>query len=127
MIIEPPSKQSRAKATGNIGENEACQYITDLGYEIIKRKFVYGRVGEIDIVARDGEQLVFVEVKARTSTTRGKPEDAVDLRKQRQLKRVAEGYYYINKLTDQPCRFDVIAVDMTMPKPEIRHYKTAFY
>jgi putative endonuclease len=127
MIIEPPSKQSRAKTTGNIGENEACQYIIGLGYEIIHRKFVYGRVGEIDIVARDGEQLVFVEVKARTNTTRGKPEDAVDVRKQKQLKRVAEGYYYINKLTDQACRFDVIAVDMTTAKPEIRHYKTAFY
>jgi putative endonuclease len=124
MQLEAP-KQSTA--TGTDGEEEACNYISDLGYEIIKRRFHYGRVGEIDIVAKDGERLVFIEVKTRTQHSRGKPEDFVDVRKQRQLKRVAEGYYYINKLKDQLCRFDVIAVDKTKPEPEIRHYKTAFY
>jgi putative endonuclease len=124
MVIEAPRKSTD---TGRIGEDEACTYITSLGYEIVKRRFHYGRVGEIDIVAKDGERLVFIEVKARTQNSRGKPEDFVDVRKQRQLKRVAEGYYYINKLTDQLCRFDVIAVDMTKSEPEIRHYKTAFY
>lgn len=127
MIIEPKGYQSRSKGTGHIGEEEAVRYLTSLGYTIIKRNFIYGRVGEIDIVAKDGEQLVFVEVKARTKDTRGKPEDAVDRRKQAQLKRVAVGYYHINKLVDVPCRFDVIAIDMTMPEPEIRHLKTAFY
>ena len=126
-VIEPPPIQSRAKATGREGENEACDYITKLGYQIIKRNFTYGRVGEIDIVAQDGEQLVFVEVKARTGTMRGKPEDAVDWRKQKQLKRVAEGYYHINKIRDQACRFDVVAIDLIRSQPDIRHYKTAFY
>lgn len=127
MVIEPPTHQSQAKAKGRAGEEEACNYLTDLGYAIIKRNFQYGQVGEIDIVAKDGEQLVFVEVKARTQYTRGKPEDAVDVRKQRQLKRVSEGYYHINKITNQACRFDVIAIDKTGGKTEIRHYKTAFY
>ena len=125
MQLEAPNKSTAATGTG--GEDEACKYITGLGYQIIKRRFHYGRVGEIDIVAKDGDRLVFVEVKTRTQHSRGKPEDFVDVRKQRQLKRVAEGYYHINKLTDKLCRFDVIAVDMTKSTPEIRHYKTAFY
>jgi putative endonuclease len=116
-----------SQAQGNLGEEEACEYISTLGYRIIKRNFHYGKIGEIDIVAMDGEQLVFVEVKARKDSERGKPEDFVDVRKQRQLKRVAEGYYHINKLTDQACRFDVIGVDLIGKKPTIRHIKTAFY
>jgi putative endonuclease len=120
--------QSQSKSRGHEGEEEACRYITGIGYKIVKRNFTYGRVGEIDIVAMDGEQLVFIEVKARTSNlSYGKPEDAVDRRKQTQLKRVAEGYYHINKLQDQACRFDVIAVDTSLGKAEVRHIKTAFY
>ncbi|HYM20993.1 MAG TPA: YraN family protein [Candidatus Kapabacteria bacterium] len=119
--------QPTSAAQGHLGEEEACGYLTSLGYRIIKRNFHYGKIGEIDIIAMDGEQLVFVEVKARSSYDRGKPEDFVDVRKQRQLKRVAEGYYHINKLTDQACRFDVVGVDLVASKPEIRHIKTAFY
>ncbi|MEI8135188.1 MAG: YraN family protein [bacterium] len=128
MMEEKRSYQSQAKATGHEGEDDACRFLTELGYQIVKRNFTYGKVGEIDIVAMDGDQLVFVEVKARTkSNSYGKPEDAVDWRKQKQLKRVAEGYYHINKLTDQACRFDVVAVDKTTEKMAIRHLKTAFY
>lgn len=120
--------QSKSKATGHEGEDEACRFISDLGYKIVKRNFTYGRVGEIDIVAMDGDQLVFIEVKARTNNySYGKPEDSVDWRKQKQLKRVAEGYYHINKLQDQACRFDVIAVDKSGGSLDIRHVKTAFY
>jgi putative endonuclease len=119
--------QSQSKGQGQLGEEEACRFLTGLGYKIVKRNFYYGKVGEIDIVAMDGEQLVFVEVKARTNTNRGKPEDWVDVRKQQQLKRVAKGYYHINKLVDQACRFDVVAVDMLGGETEIRHQKTAFY
>lgn len=125
---EKKSLQSQSKSRGHEGEDEACRFITDLGYRIIKRNFTFGKVGEVDIVAMDGDQLVFIEVKARTnSLSYGKPEDAVDWRKQKQLKRVAEGYYHVNKLFDQACRFDVIAVDKTGGTLEIRHQKTAFY
>ncbi len=120
-------KQPTSNEQGHLGEDEACQFLGELGYKIIKRNFHYGKIGEIDIVASDGEQLVFVEVKARSDHSRGKPEDFVDPRKQRQLKKVAEGYYYINKLVDQACRFDVVAVDLIAGKKEIRHIKTAFY
>ena len=111
---------------GQWGEQVAAEHLLSRGCEVIGRN-IRTPYGEIDIVAMDGDRLVFIEVKARTQNTRGKPEDFVDVRKQRQLKRVAEGYYHINKLTDQACRFDVIAVDMTKAEPEIRHYKTAFY
>lgn len=119
--------QAEAKEQGHIGEDEACRYLIDLGYKIVKRNFTYGRVGEIDIIAIDGEQLVFVEVKSRRNYNRGTPESSVDTRKQRQLKRVAEGYYHINKITDQACRFDVVAVDLIGSTHEVRHIKTAFY
>ena len=59
------SFQSQSKATGHEGEEEACRFITDLGYKIIKRNFNYGKVGEIDIVAKRFKSLRFIEVKAR--------------------------------------------------------------
>src|ERR1043165_3686083 len=117
---ESKTIQSQSRGQGQLGEEEACRYLTNLGYKIVKRNFHYGKVGEIDIVAMDGQQLVFVEVKARRSTNMGKPEDWVDVRKQQQLKRVAKGYYHINKLVDQACRFDVVAVDMLGGETEIR-------
>lgn len=125
--MQPQHQQPTSNEQGHLGEEEACRYLSDQGYRIIKRNFHYGKIGEIDIVAMDGDQLVFVEVKARSRQTYGKPEDFVDVRKQRQLKRVAEGYYHINKLVDQACRFDVVAVDLIGTPPEIRHIKTAFY
>jgi putative endonuclease len=120
-----PEKKSN-KARGHEGEEEACKHIASLGYRIVKRNFSYGRVGEIDIVAYDGETLVFVEVKARTSFTHGSPESSVDSRKQSQLKRVAKFYYYVNGLSDVVCRFDVVAVETWNRKVHIRHHKNAF-
>lgn len=125
--MEPTQQSNTSAEQGHLGEEEATRYLSDLGYRIIQRNFHYGKVGEIDIVAMDGDQLVFVEVKARSRHTYGKPEDFVDIRKQRQLKRVSQGYYHINKLVDQACRFDVVAVDLIGATPEIRHIKTAFY
>jgi putative endonuclease len=121
-LANKPNKKAKA----HMGEDEACAYITKLGYKIIKRNFNYGRVGEIDIVAKDGEMLVFIEVKYREDYSHGTPEESVDWRKQAQLKKVARMYYYVNELQDQDCRFDVIAVDALFGKTEIRHHINAF-
>lgn len=108
-------------------ESYAAQYLAEKGYRIVKRNFKYGRVGEIDIVAYDDTTLVFVEVKARTNYAYGSPEESIDSRKRAQLKRVAKMYYSVNKLEDQVCRFDVVAIDHLFGKTEVRHHINAFY
>lgn len=111
---------------GTAGEDLAAQYLAGKGYRIIKRNFYFGRNGEIDIVARDGDVLVFVEVKARTSAAYGTPEEAVTAGKQRTIRLAAQGYCYIHNIVDMECRFDVVAVDLHCRPPAIRHLVRAF-
>ena len=112
--------------TGAESEQLAAAYLIGRGYSIIKRNFRFGREGEIDIVAIDGQTLVFVEVKARSSHAYGLPEAAVTPAKQRILRRAALGYCYINSVQDRECRFDVIALDLQSTPPVIRHIVNAF-
>ncbi|HEX9656510.1 MAG TPA: YraN family protein [Bacteroidota bacterium] len=114
------------KQTGDLGEVLATKFLRELGMEIIETNYRFER-GEIDIIGREGDVLVFVEVKLRFNDAFGEAEYAVTLRKQRQLKRVAEGYYHEHELRNQECRFDVVAIMMHDRKPEIRYYKNAFY
>jgi putative endonuclease len=109
-----------------LGEEHAAKLVASLGYQIVKRNFRYGKVGEIDIVAYDGECLVFIEVKARQDHSHGTPESSIDVRKQAQLKKVARMYYYVNAIQEAVCRFDVVAVDIFGKKVDIRHHKNAF-
>ena len=94
---------------GMTGEDLACRELEQRGYGIIARRY-RGKTGEIDIVARDGKTLVFVEVKARSSHEFGSAAEAVTPFKQRQLLRVAEEYLLDHRLRDCPCRFDVVAI-----------------
>ena len=119
---EQPSRKPGAEE-----EDYACRYLMEQGYQIVKRNFRYGRIGEIDIVAYDNKILVFVEVKGRTQKDYGKPEDSIDRRKQAQLKKVASMYYYVNKLDNVDCRFDVIAIETIAGVRELRHHKRAFF
>jgi len=113
--------------TGHEGEELAAQFLIDKGFKIIKRNFRFGKVGELDIVAKDGETLVFVEVKYRKSLEYGEPETGLTANKKRQLKKIAEAYMYINEVNDTECRFDVVAIlELQKGNPEIRHYKNAF-
>jgi putative endonuclease len=121
-----PMKLS-SKELAQLGEEHAAKHVAALGYRIVKRNFRFGKVGEIDIVAYDGDCLVFIEVKARQDHSHGTPEASIDARKQAQLKRVAKMYYYVNALSDVVCRFDVIAVDLFDKKVDLRHHKNAFY
>jgi putative endonuclease len=103
-----PSRRA-PRALGLSGEDLACRYLERKKYEILARGYRLFR-GEIDIVARDGETLVFVEVKARADESHGRPEEAVTLGKQRQIRRIARGYLLEHPSPGVNCRFDVIAI-----------------
>ena len=114
------------RSTGNKGEDIACEFLTKLGYKIIERNYQFGH-GEIDIIAKDGEILVFVEVKYRKSLEYGPPELAIPKSKQKQIRKIAEAYLYQNEIKDTSCRIDVIAI-LHFPKeePKINHIINAF-
>ncbi len=114
------------RSTGTKGEDIACEFLKNLGCDIVDRNYHYGH-GEIDIIAKDKEEFVFVEVKYRKSLEYGSPETAVTKSKQKQIRKVAEAYIYENGIKDTSCRIDVVAI-LQFPgqKPEIIHYKNAF-
>jgi putative endonuclease len=110
---------------GTIGEDVAVDYLMKKGYRIIQRNYRFEH-GEIDIVAEDGNVLVFVEVKARRSKEFGEPEEAVTSCKRGKIRATADGYLFENDIDDKECRFDVIAIDYHDNKTEIRHIIDAF-
>ncbi|MCW5203487.1 YraN family protein [Desulfobulbus sp. US2] len=116
-----PRKNSR-KATGRSGEALAAQYLEQQGYIILERNYRL-RIGEVDIIARDGEYLVFIEVKTRRSTRFGSPFEAVDARKQQQIVKIASAYLQGKEL---PVRFDVVAVHLNGQDVRIEVLKNAF-
>ena len=95
-----------------IGESLAAKHLKARGCEILARNYRAIR-GEIDLIARDGEFIVFVEVKTRRSLKFGLPQAAVTLQKQRQISKVALAYLQSRNLLDAPCRFDVIAIHLS--------------
>jgi len=109
---------------GQTGEDIAVRHLKDKGYSILHRNF-RTPLGEADIIVRDKETLVFVEVKARTSDAFGQPFEAVGYRKQEKLKKIAL-YYIKHTRTESPVRFDVISIITKNGKEEINHIKEAF-
>jgi len=95
-----------------IGESLAVEHLKARGCEILAQNYRVRR-GEIDLIARDGEFIVFVEVKTRRSLRFGLPQAAVTLQKQRQISKVALAYLQAQNLLDAPCRFDVIAIHLS--------------
>jgi len=114
------------KKTGGFGEELATEFINKIGYEIITQNYVF-RKGEIDIIAKDGELLVFIEVKYRRNLEFGRPELQITKSKQHQIKKVALGYIFEHDIKETQCRFDVIAI-LHLPEtdPEINHIVNAF-
>ena len=112
-------------ALGKQGEDLACRKLRRLGYEILARRY-RTRHGEIDIVAMDGEVLVFVEVKTRSSDRFGTPLAAVTPVKQRRLTRMALDYLARSHTTGVPCRFDVVSVVVGNPRPVVEVVSNAF-
>jgi putative endonuclease len=95
---------------GKTGEDLAAAELERRGYAIVARRY-RTRYGEIDIVARDGDTLVFVEVKVRATAEYGTAVEAVTRSKQRRVVRMAEDYLVRQALTSVACRFDVVAID----------------
>jgi len=116
--------ENRADA-GMRGEEIAVEHLRGLGMEILERNYHFGH-GEIDIIARDREVLVFCEVKTRKSDRYGDPEYAVTLRKRLQIRRIAQGYLYEHALATQACRFDVVAIRMIGNAPVVNYISNAF-
>lgn len=114
-----------SKGKGDVGELLALNYLQNLGYKILQRNYRYDR-GEIDIIAEDHRELVFVEVKSRRSRSYGTPEDAVTPQKESYIKRTAEGYLLEHNFEGTPCRFDLIAIEWTGHEHEIRHIRKVF-
>lgn len=111
---------------GNRGERLAAQMLKGKGYVILARN-CRNRCGEIDIIARDGDTIVFVEVKTRSEHTEGRPEEAVTRTKQRQITRAASAWLQQHKLHQHRCRFDVVAIVWrTGEKPIVDHIQSAF-
>lgn len=97
------------KLLGQEGEERAARFLTEQGYRILERNY-RTKSGEIDLIALHKDEVVFVEVKTRTSDAFGAPELAVDARKQRSMVKAALGYIKYKKLHQVPCRFDVVTV-----------------
>lgn len=112
-------------ATGRRGENLAHRYLQACGYRIVGRNYrPAGGRGEIDLIARHGEVLVFVEVKTRQAVNFGEPERAIDLEKQAALRHAARSYAFTAGVDLSRVRLDVISVVLTKP-PRIRHLENA--
>ena len=95
--------------TGKIGEDIAVRYLEKIGYKILDRNFEC-KQGEIDIIALDKEEIVFVEVKTRASALYGLPKEAVNIIKKKHIYKSAEFYTYLHNLEDSPIRIDVIEI-----------------
>lgn len=101
---------------GKNGEDLAEKALLRQGYTIVDRNYRC-RCGELDIIAKIGETLVFIEVKTRSSDRYGLPQEAVTPRKQRQIARTAQYYLAERGLGDCPCRFDVVSIVAGEPGP----------
>ena len=109
------------KSKGKAAEEKAASYIKSLGYEILERNF-NSRFGEIDIIARDGNTLVFVEVRSKSYSSFGTPEETISKSKAKKIIKTAEFYIKIKNPFFEDVRFDIISILHN----NISHIKNAF-
>ena len=113
----------RNDLTGRWGEETAAAYLRRRHYTIVAANYRC-RLGEIDLIAKQDDTYIFIEVKYRTGRTAGDPTSAVDGKKQKKISKTADYYRMLHQIPmDVPCRFDVVA---ETPE-EIRVYANAFY
>jgi putative endonuclease len=111
---------------GIIGEDLAARELASRGYAILERRY-RTEYGELDIVAQDGDTLVFVEVRAKASSEFGTAAESITNAKKRRVSRMAADYLARRDIGDRPCRFDVVTVDDAFSSaPVITVYPAAF-
>ncbi|MDX9925147.1 MAG: YraN family protein [Ignavibacteriaceae bacterium] len=108
------------KYFGTSGEKLAAEYLQKKGYEIIKFNYRFHH-GEIDLIAKEKDVLVFVEVKTRLSEKYGTPINAISRNKINQIRKIADAYLAVNKIKDTDCRIDFIGIFYKNSIPEIEH------
>jgi len=117
---------SRARVIlGKTGEDLACAELEKRGYALIARRY-RRRGGEIDVIARDGATIVFVEVKARESRDFGEAAEAVTVVKRRRMVQLATDYMTRHHRRNCPCRFDVVSIHFDAGRPAIEVFQNAF-
>jgi len=122
-LFKKKGNMNDKKSKGDFGEETACKYIKKNGYKILGKNF-RTKFGEIDIIGIDNDTICFIEVKARSSSDYGSPEQFVTKRKQERLWKTASIYINKNTLEFGNYRFDVISVDLE--NEEIEIFKNAF-
>ncbi|OGP49178.1 MAG: YraN family protein [Deltaproteobacteria bacterium RBG_13_43_22] len=124
MKPQKPAENPRGRV-GRKGEDLAFELLKKRGYKVLERNFK-SPLGEIDIIAREGRSLAFVEVKTRLSSNFGTAKWAVGPRKQRKLSMVALDYLKRHSLLEQPARFDVVAIDLDQGQAKVELIRNAF-
>ncbi len=110
------------KLKGNFGEDLACMYLKNFNYKILDRNF-NSSFGEIDIIAIDKDEIVFIEVKTRFQNAFGSPDEAIDLNKKVHLYNSALYYLYSHNISNYSIRFDIIAIQVQNDSHSISHIK----
>ena len=118
-------KRTSTSDRGKEGEEIAMAFLRSRGLTILEHRYRFGKA-DIDIVAMDGDVLVFCEVKLRTSEKYGAPEYGVTRGKQAQVRKIAAAYLYEHEIRDQVCRFDVVAIERKGGRTDVRHLVNAF-
>lgn len=125
------NKKITAVSIGAMGEEAAVKTLKKNGYKILERNYK-AKVGEIDIIARDGEYTCFVEVRLRKNNDYGSPADTIDEYKRRRIVKTAQLYAVSKKIYDTPMRFDVVLINADafgdgLENVRIELIKNAFY
>ena len=110
---------------GKQGEAAAVEFLKKLGHEIVAQNYRYGRA-EVDIISKEGNTIVYTEVKTRSTEHFGFPEEFVDRKKIKLVKEAAEEFMYQNQF-DSEIRFDIISVTVVKGELKIHHIKDAFF
>jgi putative endonuclease len=124
-------KKLTTKTIGAFGEQEVYSLLQKEGYHVLERNFRFSRMGEIDIIAYEGDTLCFIEVKSRKSTKFGTPAEAVHCKKIDKIRCIAQVYLKQKKIYNIPIRFDVVEVFLNKEKDSLKvisinHIKNAF-
>lgn len=119
--------KKKNKQTGNLGEDIAARYLEENGCHVLTRGFSCN-FGEVDIIFQDHDEIVFAEIKTRTSLEYGFPADSVTHKKQKHILNTAKYFLYINRIYHYNARFDVIEILLkSNQKPILNHIKNVFW